>query len=196
MLIIVQTQTIAYDVAIDGVLRKVRFYEGRAIARQNKKFGDDKFWFLKDEGLIEAEAEIEVVPALEIASHRSDQRETFGTLEVRLFVMRAVGDECSPGDGPTFHNVHEAASPPKTYKGIPQDAKVKFAEDRPISEKSCIKRNQNKLAKKRPGKQPWAIFRFHLRSIGMCICFYLYEIRLTYNRCDRETRARQILQCR
>ncbi|CAI6342032.1 unnamed protein product [Periconia digitata] len=170
------TVAISYDVAIDGILRKAKHFEPKHVGRTNMKVDCDKFWYKKDKAIIETDAVVEVEPDLNVT--QKDQPETIGTIDIRLFMGRKLGDTCSVGNNRTYYNDgmdidledpntdgNETPLSPITYRNIAQDVKILFNRDCAALDSRAVTRNRTNTDKKRPGKVPWAVFRFHLRSL-------------------------------
>lgn len=143
------------------------------ICHQNRRLIVDKFLYQfkgKLPGLLDTD--LKVGPAPQIAPVQDiDGPETIGTIELRLFVLRAFSESHEIKD---ILSYDMAATPGEddnptriAYKGIPQDYIMTFHKDcTPLARgKACS--FQKKMEEKRPGKKPWMIFRFHYRSKGM-----------------------------
>ncbi|PVH95342.1 hypothetical protein DM02DRAFT_477223, partial [Periconia macrospinosa] len=178
----------AYDVAIDGVLRWARYCQGKTVTCQPFKIDCDKFLYYnyKDSEVFETEAVIKEAPDLN-TTHKG-QREVVGTVEVRLFMLRKFGDEWSIGDSPTFDD--EADPPIPTFTTVPQDVRVTFKQDSPALDQNKENHIKKIMYRNRPGKKPWAIFRFHLRSEE---AIEKYKLEVTFDPNDKKIAETHLL---
>jgi hypothetical protein len=153
------------------VLRKAGSYIAKTVHYQNnKKLDIETFLYKDDKGIIDTD--MHVAPLSGTTVSKGDGPETVGTMELRLFVTRQLGVLHSLGDIKTYNNtkynveddeeVQEAAS----YKQLVPEFQMTFETNTATLERSKLLREQRKMTARRPGTEPWAIFRFHYRSIG------------------------------
>ena len=93
--------------------------------------------------------------------------ETVGTLELRLSITRQFGVEHDIDEIKKYDKAGaDASTQTASYKDVPPQFHMVFEENSPTLEGSSGSRERGKINKKRPGTQPWAIFRFHYRTEG------------------------------
>jgi hypothetical protein len=113
---------------------------------------------------------MKVSPASEINAIQGAGRETVGTIELRLYVDRGLDEKHSIGNIRTYYNMEEKTTDERNdvvnYKTIKPDSKMTFEGDCSVLEMGKLKKFKTAMDAKRPGKEPWAIFRFHYRSRG------------------------------
>jgi hypothetical protein len=187
-----QTLKIAYDVVVDGTLRASNFYLAKAVTcLKGRKFGFDNFLYQKGKGILETAMKVSVVaPGL---ATKSEGQETLGTVEVRLYVLRRFGEEHDIEGLRIYDDTEEKAdnndSDQKkqvTYHTIEPDLTMAFEEDCVSLGTKGMKAQRSKVSKPRPGKAPWAVFRFHYRTKGQYHQVpHGRDSGLTKYRCDR-----------
>jgi len=165
-----QTLAIAWDGLVDGVLRGANNWYGKAVSRQTcRKFGFDRFLYEVDGDVLETVMKAD--PASGMKTSQEDTPETLGTIELRLYVLRKFGEEHAIDNVRVYHsqkNADDQNGQEKVtlFKTIAPDLKMVFEEDCAALEVKEANRHKAKLEKLRPGKEPWAIFRFHYRTKG------------------------------
>ena len=93
--------------------------------------------------------------------------ETVGTLELRLSITRQFGVEHDIDETKKYDKADaDASTKTASYKDVPPQFHMIFEENSPTLEGLSGSREKGKMNKKRPGTQPWAIFRFHYRTEG------------------------------
>lgn len=110
-----------------------------------------------------------VTPYTGTSSLGTETPETIGTIELRVYVTRQLDVEHVIDDACAYDRVKEDSDPSSvvaTYKDVPPQYQMSFEKDCPPLETSKGKREMKKVRGKRPGKEPWAIFRFHYRTKG------------------------------
>jgi hypothetical protein len=165
--------TIVYDVSIDGVLRKAQAYLGKAVSRQlNKKLDCETFMYQNKENEF-LDTEMRVLIS-DIEATKADGPETIGTIEICVFMLRKFGEEYDTDKAVKYYsktlvNFEDNADvpAPPTYKMMAPDFKMGFEENCAILDNRTANRQKKHMDMKRPGDEPWAIFRFHYRSQGM-----------------------------
>ena len=104
-----------------------------------------------------------------------------GTIELQICVLRSFGEEHVLCDVPAYYDVkcdgQDLDSPAGYYKIAPQHM-MKFEENCVTLDNRQANKAKRAMNSKRPGAEPWAIFRFHYRSEGMSALF-CYVLRLT-----------------
>ncbi|RMZ73969.1 hypothetical protein GMOD_00004784 [Pyrenophora seminiperda CCB06] len=179
------TLAISYDALVDGTLRKTNSYVAKTVTQQrNRRFDIDKFLYKTDKGV--QDTDIIASQLLDIALTQSDTPESFGTIELRLYVTRQLD---------TFHDIRDVrtydtnvkddekdSAQTATYKLIPPSLKMDFEENCLPLEAHDVQRELRRLNAKRPGTEPWAIFRFHYRTREQ---IDKQKLKLTYDPADK-----------
>jgi hypothetical protein len=167
-----QTLKIAYDVVVDGTLRASNFYLAKAVTcLKGRKFGFDNFLYQKGKGILETAMKVSLAdPGL---ATKGEGQETLGTVEVRLYVLRRFGEEHDIEGLRIYDDTEEKAEnndsdqkKDATYNIIEPDLTMVFEEDCVSLGTKGMKAQRSKVSKPRPGKAPWAVFRFHYRTKG------------------------------
>jgi hypothetical protein len=156
---------------VDGVLRKASSYIAKTVHQhKNKKLDIETFLCKDNKGIIDTD--MHVAPLSETTVSKGDGPETVGTMELRLFVTRQLGVSHSLGDIKTYNNTKgnveddEEVGEAAMYKQLAPEFQMAFEMNAATLERSKLLREQRKITARRPGTEPWAIFRFHYRSIG------------------------------
>lgn len=97
-----------------------------------------------------------------------EMTETIGTIELRVYVTWELGVEYTPRGIDKYHNLGENGNEVQRaeFKTIRPTLQMAFEQDSAILDSNSITRKQRKIDQPRPGKGPWAIFRFHYRTPG------------------------------
>jgi hypothetical protein len=161
--------TIAYDAVIDGVHRKASSYSAKSVHNQkNKKLDTDSFLYSTNKGLVETIAQ--VAPLSGVTTSRGEGPETVGTIELRLYITRQLGVSHAVSNLHHYSNdkgnVEDEVRDSTTYRKIEPTFRIEFEKDSAPLEMAKSNRELRKMEAKRPGTEPWAIFRFHYRSKG------------------------------
>jgi hypothetical protein len=164
-----QTLVIAYDAVVDGVHRKASSYIAKAVNHQkNKKLNTESFLYNTKIGI--AETAIHVAPLSGVTTSKGEDLETIGTIELRLYVTRQLGvshtlsnvENCFTDKS----NTEDAVTKRTIYQQIEPTFRMVFEENCSSLENNKLTREQRRMAARRPGTEPWAVFRFHYRSKG------------------------------
>lgn len=101
-------------------------------------------------------------------STKADCVETVGTVELRLFVLRREGEEHRISNASTYYNQKHTSGDKVTvqYKSIAPEFVMEFEENCAALDKNAASKMNQKINARRPGREVWAIFRFHYRSMG------------------------------
>ncbi|CAN9176931.1 unnamed protein product [Alternaria alternata] len=165
------TLAVAWDTIVDGVLRKANSYAAKAVSFQHKrKIETVKFLYKTTKGIIDTD--ITVAPLLGFATTQNNDPETIGTLELRLYITRQLGTWHDIGEVKKYFTVGGSIGDKQTgsmeqkvsYKVIPPTFEMSFETNAALLEDRQPSLQQRKMDAKRPGTEPWAIFRFHYRS--------------------------------
>ena len=169
---------------VDGVCRKANSYVGKSVQVQKKKLDFETFLYQTLDGVIDTE--MSVTPYSGPTTLNKEAVETVGTIELRVYITRQFNVEHEIDDAYKYDKVKKDADTSNriaTYKDAPPQFEMTF-------EKNCSKldgskgnREKRKVYAKRPGKEPWAIFRFHYRTKGK-LYHLQYQTRLTQIRVD------------
>ncbi|KAH7401836.1 hypothetical protein DE146DRAFT_631127 [Phaeosphaeria sp. MPI-PUGE-AT-0046c] len=162
------TQVIWYDAVIDGVHRKASSYSAKTISHQkNKKLDTEKFMYMTtttdpiETDMIVGEMSTGVVIT------PGEMTETIGTIELRIYITRQPSVTYTPRGIEKYDSLGNGDDEVQRaeFKAIPPTLQMTFEEDATPMEHAKINREQRKLDDERPGKEPWAIFRFHYRTM-------------------------------
>jgi hypothetical protein len=155
---------------VDGVHRKASFYNAKSVhSQKHKKIHTETFLYKVDNGIIDTEISVTSLSGVKLL--QGEGPETIGTMELRLFITRQLGDSHALNDIQTYstHTGHVEGEEDKitTYKQIEPKFCMGFDKDSALLDKHRTMREQSKMGARRPGTEPWAIFRFHYRSKGI-----------------------------
>jgi hypothetical protein len=152
---------------VDGVCRKANSYVGKTVQFQkNKRLDFDSFLIQTSDGIIDTDMSVSTYSA----PSRLDKTmsETIGVIELRVYITRQFGIEHDITDD-KFDSVEDSANDnPQsiTHKDIPPHFQMVFEKNCSTLDGFKATREKKKVSAKRPGKEPWTIFRFHYRSKG------------------------------
>jgi hypothetical protein len=155
---------------VDGVHRKASSYIAKTVSNQkHKKLDTENFLYRTEKGIIDTE--IHVAPLLGIAISQGEGPETIVTMELHLYITRQIGVNYALGNIEVYFrqhkgNVEDQVKETATYKQIASTSRMEFEKNSMPLEKQRATREQRRLETRRPGTEPWAIFRFHYRSKG------------------------------
>lgn len=163
-----QTLVVAYDALVDGICRKTNLYVGKSVYLQkNKKLDFDTFLYKTSKGVIDTKMVVASYPGQTNLDKAAP--ETVGTLELRLSITRQFGVEHDIDETRKYDKVEvgaDASTQTASYKDVPPQFHMIFEENSATLEGASGSREKGKMNRKRPGAQPWAIFRFHYRTEG------------------------------
>ncbi|KAG9196325.1 hypothetical protein G6011_01446 [Alternaria panax] len=169
--VFVEGQVPALKEYVDGVFRKANSYAAKAVSLQsNKKIDTKKFLYKTTKGIIDTD--IMVVPLLDVVATQGDVPETIGTLELRLYITRQLGLSHDVSEVEKYYraggNIEDKqtdnAERTASYKLIPPTSRMSFEKNAAPLEDRQPSLQQRRADAKRPGTEPWAMFRFHYRS--------------------------------
>jgi hypothetical protein len=161
---------IAYDAIVDGVLRKASSYTAKNVHHhKNKKVDAGKFLYKSGQDTIDTD--MLVAPISGMTAILGEEKDTIGTIEFRLYVTRQLGVTHTPiglrkydSIGANFEDDEEPRS--ATYKLMAPTLHMAFEKNVAPLKNTRVRREHRNMDSKRPGTEPWAIFRFHYRSKG------------------------------
>lgn len=162
-----QTLALVHDVLIDGVCRKTNTVVGKSVQVQKKRVLFETFLYQMPDAVMDT--------AMAVATHHGpvnldkEAREAVGTIELRVYITRQLGVEHEIKDLCTYDKVQEGADSSTrvaTYKDVPPQFRMTFEKNCSTLEGPKANRERKKMYAKRPGMEPWAIFRFHYRTKG------------------------------
>jgi hypothetical protein len=174
---------VAYDTIVDGVLRKACSYVAKVVTLQNKrKIDTEKFLCKIKNGIIDTD--ITVAPLEDVVMVQGDGPETIGTIEHRLYITREWGVSHDIGNMKKYYAIGDNVEDERagdteqkiTYKRIPPSHRMSLEKNTAPLEGNQPSLHQRKADAKRPGSEPWAIFRFHYRSQGQLVHTFSYMI--------------------
>lgn len=166
-----QTLVIAYDAVVDGVYRKASSYVAKNVQLQkSKKIDTETFLCKTQEGVVDTDMTVAPLEA-GLKAKQGGWLETIGTLELRLYVTRQVDVSHALGSIKKYNSIggnveDDDDLQPMTYRHVPPSFQMAFNHDSSTLDKGTISRQHRKFDARRPGTEPWAIFRFHYRSKG------------------------------
>lgn len=153
---------------IDGVCRKANSYTSKSVQLQkNKKLDVESFLYQTPDGVIDTQ--MSVVPYAGTTNLNKDAPESIGTVEVRVYVIRQFDTEHVIDDACTYDNIKEDADCSDSvanFKDVPPQFQMVFEKNCSTLDMAKAKREKKKIHAKRPGTEPWAVFRFHYRTKG------------------------------
>jgi hypothetical protein len=157
---------------VDGVLRKSVSSAAKTVHHQKHKKLDIET-FLYKSGQESLDTDMLVGSLSGITTIQGEGKETIGTMELRLYITRHIGvDHVSDKfDNYTCvsDNVEDDGPRDATYKMVAPNFQMKFEKNAAALDKPKLNRQLKMMNAKRPGTEPWAIFRFHYRSKGSCL---------------------------
>lgn len=136
-------------------------------SQKNKKLDVESFLYETSDGTIDTQ--MSVTPFTGTTNFTKEASETIGTVEMRVYITRQFDVEQSIDSMCTYDNTGEDPKPTDAianYKEVPPQFQMAFEKDCVTLEAAKSKREKKKLHAKRPGTEPWAIFRFHYRTKG------------------------------
>lgn len=168
-----QTQTIWCDAIVDGILRKANTYSAKGVTYLKKKKMDTEQFMYKitDTNFIDTDMLVDqITPG--VITTPGDMTETIGTIELRMYVTRELKVNHTPRGIEKYYNTSDSDDVQRTeFRMIRPTLQMIFQQDSALLEATKIRREQQRVDAARPGKEPWAIFRFHYRTIGK----YLFD---------------------
>lgn len=166
-----QTLAVVYDVVVDGVCRKAYSTISKSVQFQkNKKVTFETVLYQMPDGVIDTD--MSVSPYTASLSLNKEAEETVGTIELRVYITRQIGIEHEIHATRMYD--HEGNEPQvATYKDVSPQFYMTFEKNCSTLDGSKGTREKKKVYARRPGTEPWAVFRFHYRSKGktsLCAC--------------------------
>ncbi|KZM20962.1 uncharacterized protein EKO05_0008450 [Ascochyta rabiei] len=160
------TLAVSYDFLVDGVCRKAHIYASKSVQLQkSKKLEFEKFLYQTPDGVIDTD--ILVSPHSEPVTHSKDAPETIGTMDLRVYITRQLGIEHDINDIHKYDEIKDNANigaRVASYKDVAPQFHMTFEKNCSTLDGAKGNRERRKVYAKRPGTEPWAIFRFHYRS--------------------------------
>ncbi|KAF2630893.1 hypothetical protein BU25DRAFT_455948 [Macroventuria anomochaeta] len=163
------TLTVAYDFMVDGVCRKANSYAGKSVqVQKNKKLDFEKLLYQTPDGVIDSDISVSSRSGPAILNKNAP--ETIGTIELRVYITRQFGMEHEIDDACKYDRIEDDADTGTrvaSYKDVPPQFHMTFEKNYSTLDGARGNRERRKVYAKRPGNEPWAIFRFHYRTKGM-----------------------------
>lgn len=148
--------------------RKANSFAGKSVQTQrNKKLDVDSFLYETRDGVIDTK--MSVIPYTGPTSLNKAAPETIGTIELRVYITRQFGIEHELNDDCKYYNDSEdmdSSIPIASYQDVPPQYEMAFEKDAVALDARKANQEWKKVQAKRPGTEPWAIFRFHYRTTG------------------------------
>ena len=138
----------------------------------NRKLDTEKFLCKNGKEIIDTE--MTAAPLLDVVMTKGDGPETIGAIEHRLYITRQLGVSHEVSSVRKYHEIEgdvEEDHPGGTgqnasFKLIPPTLKMRLERDTAPLEGTQPSLYKRRADAKRPGSEPWAIFRFHYRIEG------------------------------
>jgi hypothetical protein len=155
---------------VDGVCRKANSYIGKSVQLQKaKKLDFETFLVQTPDGIIDTEMFVSSLSGP--TSLEKETPDTIGVIELRVFITRQFGVEHDMNDVRKFDTLKgDTKNDPQvaSYKDVVPQFQMAFEKNCSTLDGFRANREKKKVNAKRPGKEPWAVFRFHYRSNGEC----------------------------
>ncbi|KAJ4347471.1 hypothetical protein N0V95_005392 [Ascochyta clinopodiicola] len=178
------TLNVAYDFLVDGVCRKAHIYTSKSVQlHKSKKLDFEKFLYQTPDGVIDTD--MLVSPRSESVVLGKDAPETIGTMELRVYITRQLGIEHDINGTRKYDKIVDDANigaQVASYKDVAPQFHMTFEKNCSTLDSAKGNRERRKVYAKRPGKEPWAIFRFHYRSKESILGS---DMKLTFSADDR-----------
>ncbi|XPT01975.1 hypothetical protein M3J09_011099 [Ascochyta lentis] len=160
------TLNVACDFFVDGICRKAHAYAGKFVQLQkNKKLEFETFLYQTPDGVIDTDMLVSAHSGSVVLS--KDAPETIGTMELRVYITRQLAVEHDIDDACKYDKIKgdsDTDTQCASYKDLPPQFHMTFEKNCSTLDSAKGNRERKKIYAKRPGKEPWAIFRFHYRS--------------------------------
>jgi hypothetical protein len=141
----------------------------------------EHFLFMTPKGIVDTD--IIVAPISREIATRSGAVETIGTIELQLYVARQPDVSCALSGVKRYYttsgNIEDGDAQHATFKLIVPDFQMSFEQNSAPVDNAKAGRERRKMDARRPGLEPWAIFRFHYRSKGKCLLLVYEYSKLT-----------------
>jgi hypothetical protein len=159
----------AYDAVIDGVLRKSASSAARTVHHQkHKKLDTETFLYKSGQDTIDTDMLVGSLSG--VTATQGEGKETIGTMELRLYITRQIGVDHTSEKFDNYtcvsDNVEDDGPRSATYKLVAPTFQMTFEKNAAALDTPKLNRQLRMMNAKRPGTEPWAIFRFHYRSKG------------------------------
>lgn len=135
--------------------------------QKSKKLDIDSVLYQTADGVIDTE--MSVVPYTGKTNLDKETCETIGTIELRVYITRQFDVEHEIDEACKYDKVQEdlgSSARVANYKDVPPQYQMTFEKNCSTLEGRKGTAEKKKVHAKRPGKEPWAIFRFHYRTKG------------------------------
>jgi hypothetical protein len=136
--------------------------------QKSKKLDSGTFLFKSKTGILDTAIVAETI--LGTSATQSQGMETIGTIELRLYITRQIGVYHTLNNVERYYNtrgnIEDEELHTSTYKQVPPTLQMRFEKNSAVLDNVTANREMRKMDGKRPGTEPWAIFRFHYRSAG------------------------------
>jgi hypothetical protein len=137
--------------------------------QKNKKIDFETFLYKAGQDTIDTDMLVAPISGVTVA--RGEGMETIGTMELRLYVTRQLDVTHTPGRFEKYDSasgsIEDDEEPQSaSYKMIAPTFQMSFERNSAALDRLKLGRELRKINSKRPGTEPWAIFRFHYRTKG------------------------------
>ncbi|KAF2474981.1 uncharacterized protein BDR25DRAFT_340611 [Lindgomyces ingoldianus] len=187
------TMKLQHDVLVDGILRQTKIDKSTSVKKKNYHSDITKFRFQYDKEVKETE-----IMATKIDSNVNlveGEEEIFGMIEVRISVLRRFGQEYSlrdialyPDDPEDGHEETEEAG----YTKIAPQFRITHDKNVPFMNRRSAREKFKQCKDQRPGKEPWAVFRYYYRTLQSILDANLHVSTSEETNVKGETRALDI----
>jgi hypothetical protein len=158
-----------FDVSIDGICRKAFSYASKTVSFQRcKKLGFDQYLYKTKDGIVDSALIIKGFPCDLDMEIDENAPSNVGTIEMRVCVLRRFGDQ-HLARGPVYYDCENVGYDTHQligYKFIEPEFALTFDEDSSVLDTRKANTQKRYISVPRPGLEPWAVFRFHYRSLG------------------------------
>ncbi|KAI4941817.1 hypothetical protein J4E86_010328 [Alternaria arbusti] len=153
-----KTLAVAYDTFVDGILRKAGSHVAKSVILHNRKLDTETFLCKTTKGIIDTD--ITVTPLEHAVTIQNDAPETIGTIELRLYITRQLGDWHEIGKVKKYY-AHESDMKDRDTGGIEQKVgynriapifRMSFEKDTTPLEDNQPKTYQRRADAKRPAE--------------------------------------------
>lgn len=162
------TKEIQFDLVVDGVLRNSEKTTRKTEKKERKPERFDRGFYAQSKtSIVQAEMEIKALDVSAYPSVQVDGKDSVGTIEVRISVLRDEHEERHKLDDvrsfETIMDWKEAHRTPSYSKVRPvQQVDLVPSDQQPT--KTQMTKLRLRSSGHRPGSKPWVVFRFYYRT--------------------------------
>lgn len=162
-----QTMVITYDAVVDGVYRRASSYNAKTVHYQkNKRLNVDNFLYNHEGDVIDTNMHVARLSGVKMTQKAGPA--AIGTMELRVCITRQHEVTHAIGDVIKYDSAEDTLKGVAVFHSqIKPTLEMTFEKNSAPLDRVIAAREQRKINSERPGKESWAIFRFHYRSNGM-----------------------------